>query len=234
MQDITGKVILVTGANRGIGAAIVQHLHAAGAQVVATARRVESLAASAAAGIACEALDVCEEVSVQAAFAAVQARFGRLDGLVNNAGVGRYGKLVDFSLADFDVVLNTNLRGAFACAREAMRVMVPQGAGTIVNIASAVGVKGYAEQAAYTASKHGVMGLTKSLAVEAQPLGIRVSVVLPGGVDTEMVREARPDLDPAELIQPGDIAEAVHYLLALPDSCAIDQIYVRRRSSSPF
>jgi 3-oxoacyl-[acyl-carrier protein] reductase len=101
-------------------------------------------------------------------------------------------------------------------------------------IASVVGYKGYANQSAYTCSKHAVMGLAKALAVEAQPHGIRVCAVLPGGVATEMVREARPDLDPADLLDPDDVAQAVAYLLSLSPRAAVDQIVLRRAKSAPF
>jgi 3-oxoacyl-[acyl-carrier protein] reductase len=112
--------------------------------------------------------------------------------------------------------------------------MEPRRRGYIINISSVVGFKGYVNQAAYAATKHGIMGLTKALALEAQPHGIRVSVVLPGGVDTELVRAARPDLDPKDLLQPDDIAQTVLYLLSLSDRAAVDQIYIRRRNSQPF
>ena len=112
--------------------------------------------------------------------------------------------------------------------------MIPKKSGTIINISSVVGFKGYPNQAAYTASKHALLGLTKSLAVEAQEHGIRVSAILPGGVDTEMVAKARPDLDPKILLEPEDIAHTVLFLLSLSDRAAIDQIYIRRRSSKPF
>jgi len=104
----------------------------------------------------------------------------------------------------------------------------------IINISSVVGFKGYPNQSAYAAAKHGVMGLTKSLAVEALEYGIRVSAILPGGVDTDMVRAARPDLDPSVLLQPEDIAQTAMCLLSLSERAAIDQIYIRRRGSQPF
>ena len=112
--------------------------------------------------------------------------------------------------------------------------MAAKNAGFIINVSSVVGIKGYPEQAAYTASKHGVVGLTKSLAVEAQPHNVRVSLILPGGVDTEMASQSRPDLDRSILMQPEDISQAVIYLLSLSDRAHIDQIYIRRRNSSPF
>ncbi|MFW5845041.1 MAG: SDR family oxidoreductase [Planctomycetota bacterium] len=236
-MQLDGQVVLVTGANRGIGAAVARMTHVQGATVVATARRPGALdALQDELGERCTplVLDVCSETSVEGAFAEAVERHGRIDALVANAGIGRYGRLADFSLDDFDAVLATNLRGAFCCCRAAMRHMLPRRSGTIITIASVVGIKGYPEQAAYTASKHGVMGLTKSLAVEAQEHDIRVSAVLPGGVDTDMVAEARPDLDRSILIRPEDIAHTVCFLLGLPSSCAIDQIQVRRRRAAPF
>jgi len=238
--NLEGKVALVTGAGRGIGRAICIALGQAGAAVAATARSTEQIEAVASeitdAGgkaIAIRA-DIAEESDVCALFDQVNERFGRLDVLVNNAGMGLFGTVEEFSATDFDQVMAVNLRGAFLCCRQAMRAMIPQGSGYIINISSVVGFKGYPNQAAYTAAKHGVMGLTKSLAVEAQRHGIRVSAVLPGGVDTDMVRVARPDLDPSVLMQPEDIARTVMYLLSLSDRAAVDQIYIRRRGSQPF
>ncbi len=178
--------------------------------------------------------DLVDEASIRSLFAAVHERWGRLDILVNNAGIGRYGPVQEFATEDLDAVVDVNLRGTFLCCREAMRLMVPAGQGYIINISSVVGFKGYPNQAAYTATKHAVMGLTKSLAVEAQARGIRASAVLPGGVDTGLVRRARPDLDPSILLQPEDVAQAILFLLSLSDRAAIDQIYIRRRTSTPF
>ena len=238
--DLSGKVALVTGGGRGIGRAICLALGRAGAHVVPAARTVGDIGAVATeigdGGGRATAIrvDLAEEASVRALFAAVRERFGRLDILVNNAGIGLYGPVKDFAVADFDRVVAVNLRGVFLCCQEAMRMMVPARAGTIINISSVVGFKGYPNQAAYTATKHAVMGLTKTLAVEAQEHGIRTSAILPGGVDTAMVREARPDLDPSILLQPEDVAQAVLFLLSLSDRAAIDQIYIRRRTSPPF
>jgi 3-oxoacyl-[acyl-carrier protein] reductase len=150
--------------------------------------------------------DICVERDVKALFAAVCRRFRRLDILVNNAGLGIYGPLAEFDARDFDKVLAVSARGTFLCCREALKPMVKARRGYIINIASVLGFRGYANQSAYTAAKHAVMGLTKSLAVEAQPHGIRVSAILPGGVDTAMARKSRPDLDPSSLLSPEDIA----------------------------
>ncbi|MCX5670689.1 MAG: SDR family NAD(P)-dependent oxidoreductase [Planctomycetota bacterium] len=237
---LAGKVALVTGGGRGIGRAISKALAAAGAHVVVTARTqgqigaVAKEIADAGGAAAAMAMDLADESSVRPVFAAVRERFGRLDVLVNNAGIGLYGLVKDVPLEDLDRMVGVNLRGTFLCCQEAMRIMAPQKSGYIINISSVVGFKGYPKQAGYTATKHAVMGLTKSLAVEAQEHGIRTSAILPGGVDTAMVRDARPDLDPAILLQPEDVAQAVLYLLSLSDRAAVDEIYIRRRTSQPF
>ena len=161
-------------------------------------------------------------------------RFGKIDILVNNAGIGRFGSVADFEVCQFNELMAVNLRGTFLCCRQALKLMIPQKNGYIINISSVVGIKGYPNQAAYTASKHGIMGFTKSLAVEAQEHNIRVSAILPGGVDTELLRMARDDIETSTMMHPDDIAHAVIFLLSLSERAAIDQIYIRRNSSSPF
>jgi len=238
--QLDGMTALVTGAGRGIGRAVALAIADAGARVALAARTAEQIDAVAqeiadAGGEALPvAVDVSDEAAVGDLFARIGTHLGPVDILVNNAGVGIYGPLAEFAAADFDRVLAVNLRGTFLCCREAMRMMMPRRSGTIINVSSVVGFKGYPNQAAYAASKHGIMGLTKSLAAEAVEPGIRVSAILPGGVDTEMVRASRPDLDPSDLLAPEDVAGAVMYLLSLSDRAAVDQIYIRRRTSSPF
>ncbi len=238
--NLCDNIAVVTGAGRGIGRAIALMLGNAGAEVVVTARtesEIETVAGeiSAAGGRArAVRVDISEEEDIRKLFKSVSDDFNRLDILINNAGIGRYGKLVDFDADDLDLMYSVNVRGTFLCCREAMRIMIPRASGYIINVSSVLGFRGYADQSGYTATKHGVMGLTKSLAVEAQEHGIRVSAILPGGVDTEMVRRARPDLDPDILLQPDDVAQAVGYLLSLSPKAAVDQIYIRRQSGKPF
>jgi len=237
---LTGKIALVTGAGRGIGKAISLALASAGAHVVLTARtepQITSLAEQITkAGGSATAIpaDVSLERDIEGVFKQVAQKLGRLDVLVNNAGIGIFGQTAEFAVESLDATFATNVRGPFVCCREALKLMLPAKSGYIINISSVVGFKGYPNQAAYTASKHAIMGLTKALAAEVNSQGIRVSAILPGGVDTDMVGDARPDLKREHLLQPDDIAQTVMYLLSLSERAAVDQIYVRRRNSAPF
>ncbi len=237
---LENQVALVTGGGRGIGRAISLALGTAGAHVIAAARTTTEINAVAdkirAGGGRAEAwpVDLTRESDVVTLFDSIRDRLGRLDILVNNAGIGLFGPVMDFSAEDFDRMVAVNLKGAFLCSQLAMRLMAPRRSGYIINISSVVGFKGYTNQAGYSATKHGVMGLTKVLAREAQEFGIRVSAISPGGVDTGMAGDARPDLDRSVLIRPEDIARTVLFLLSLSDQAAIDEIYIRRRSSQPF
>ncbi len=239
-EEFRGRAAIVTGASRGIGRAIALALGRAGMRVVAAARSKDALEGlvdeikTEGGSAGAVPADVAREADIVSLFARTEAMFGPPSVLINNAGLGLYGPLADYSSSDLDRSIAVNLRGSYLCAREAMRAMIPLRRGYIINIASVVGFKGYANQSAYTATKHGVVGMTKSLAGEAQEYGIRVSVVNPGGVDTEMVRQSRPDLDPSELLQPSDVAQSVLFLLSLSDRAAIDEIYLRRRSGTPF
>lgn len=238
--SLQGQVAIVTGASRGIGKAISLAIARAGAQVVLVARaekrlvEVQQEIERAGGHASIQTADLRSEDDIRWLFAYTQNAFGRLDVLVNNAGIGRFGPLADFATHDLDEVLMVNLRGTYLCCREAMKLMIPRRHGYIINISSVVGFKGYPSQSAYTAAKHGVMGITKSLAAEAQRHDIRVSAVLPGGVDTELATKARPDLDRAILLNPHDVAATVMFLLSLSDRASIDEIYIRRRTSTPF
>lgn len=238
--DLGGQVAMVTGAGRGIGRAVSLALARAGATVVLAARsrnQLEEVAAQieARGGRALVTpFDVTHEPQVVELFGQVSSACGKLDILINNAGVGAFGPVASVTAQDLDHVHAVNVRGTFLACREALRLMRPRGRGYIINLASVVGFRGYASQGAYAASKHAVMGLTKSLALEAQPDGVRVSAVLPGGVNTDMIAEARPDLDRAGLLEPEDVAHTILFLLSLPERAAIDEIYIRRRASKPF
>lgn len=239
-MELQNQTAVVTGAGRGIGRAVALRLARAGATVVCAAR-TESQLKTVADRIRADGgaalihpTDISDERSVDRLFSFVEAQTGGLDILVNNAGIGVFGPLADCATADFDRVMAVNARGTFLCCRSAVRLMRRRSRGAIITISSVVGFKGYANQAAYTASKHAIMGLTKSLAREEQQHGIRVAALLPGGVDTNLAGDARPDLDRSVLMAPDDVAQAVMYLLSVPERAAVDEIYIRRGSSTPF
>lgn len=232
---LTGKTAVVTGGGRGIGRAVGVRLGILGAEVVLASptrshleeavREIEKAGGRARAVPA----DVSREEDVLRLF----AEAGRVDVLVNNAGVGRFKPLVETSAEDWDETMRINLRGVFLCGREAMRSMGGRG-GRIINISSIVGIKGYASQGAYTASKHGVMGLSKVMSVEGQANNIITQVIAPGGVDTDLVSSARPDLDRSGLIRPDDIADAMEFLLRQEGNAITDMVQVRRRGNAPW
>jgi len=238
--DLKNRVALVTGASRGIGRGISLMLADSGVHVILTARSMDKLQkvkeeiTSRGGNATVIPADIAKEQDIKTLFKIIKDKFGRLDIVINNAGIGIWGNLVDFSIEDFDKIMNINVRGTYLCCQQAMKMMIPQKNGYIINISSVVGFKGYPNQSAYTASKHAIMGLTKSLAVEAQEHNIRISAILPGGVETDLSFKARPDLDRSLLILPEDIAKTVLYLLSLSDRAMVDQIFVRRMSSSPF
>jgi len=199
--SLDGRVALVTGASRGLGLAMAQALAAAGAQVVLTARD-EARLAEAAEGIRSRggradiaAFDLLDEAAVTAAVPRIVARHGRLDILLNNAGICLWGGLLESTMDSWRRTLDTNLTAVYLLAREAARPMMAQRSGRIINIGSYVSVIGRERLTAYVASKHGLAGLTKSLAGELGRHGITCNGIAPGFFETEM---AAPILsDPA-------------------------------------
>lgn len=199
--SLEGRVALVTGASRGLGLAMARALAAAGAHVVLAARDESRLDAAAqeirrSGGVAdVEAFDLLDEAAVVAAMQRIVARFGRLDILLNNAGICLWSGLLESTLADWRRTMDTNLTAAYLLAREAARTMVAGRHGRIVNVGSYVSVIGRERLAAYVASKHGLAGLTKSLAGELGRHGVTCNGIAPGFFETEM---AAPILgDPA-------------------------------------
>jgi 3-oxoacyl-[acyl-carrier protein] reductase len=225
MIDLSGRVAIVTGASRGIGRAIAARLAAQGAHVVAAARGENARAV--ADGITAEggradavALDVTEPGAGEGIVRSTLERLGRIDILVNNAGIARDQLLLRMKREDWDAVLATNLTGAFALTQAVLKPMIRQRGGRIVCISSVVGQSGNAGQANYAASKAGVIGFAKAVALEVASRGITVNVVAPGLVETDMTRaitdSARDEwaskIPLRRLGTPDDIASAVCFL----------------------
>jgi 3-oxoacyl-[acyl-carrier protein] reductase len=221
--DLTGQTAFVTGSTRGIGLAIARALHEAGAKVAIVGRdpaRAQAVAAELgdrASGVSC---DVARADQVEAAIGAAEAALGPIDVLVNNAGITRDNILLRLSEADWDAVIDANLKGAFHTTRAVIKGMMKRRSGRVINITSVVGLTGNKGQANYAASKAGLIGFTKSVAREYASRGILVNCIAPGFIDTEMTN-ALPDAARASLLedialgrlgQPEDIAGAVLFL----------------------
>jgi 3-oxoacyl-[acyl-carrier protein] reductase len=220
--SLKGKVALVTGGSRGIGAAVAHELGSAGARVAVNYRSSADAAEQIAeeiGGIAVEG-DVSDPVAAGALVEQVEGALGDLDCLVNNAGVTRDGLIARMSDDDWDAVIETNLRGTFNTCRAVSRKMLRRRSGSIVNLTSVVGIHGNPGQANYAASKAGIIGLTKALARELGARGVRVNAVAPGYIDTELtgvlpeeVRNAILGSTPlGRLGEPEDVARAVRFL----------------------
>ncbi len=225
MLDLSGKVAFVTGASRGIGAAIARTLAAQGAIVVAAARGSHADATVAeivAKGGKAEAasVDVTDPATVEVVVNGALARHGRVDILVNNAGIARDQLLMRMKRADWDEVIATNLTAAFTCTQAVLRPMIKQRGGRIISISSVVGQMGNAGQVNYAASKAGLIGMAKALAREVASRGITVNVVAPGLIDTDMTRalttgtseDWKTQIPLGRLGTPDDVANAVCFL----------------------
>jgi len=225
MMDLAGRVALVTGASRGIGKAIAERLAGRGAHVVAAARgeNAKGVADEIVAGGGLAefiSLDVTEAGAGQDAVAGVVTRHGRIDILVNNAGITKDQLMLRMKRDDWDAVLSTNLTAAFALTQAALKPMLKQRAGRIISISSVVGQSGNAGQANYAASKAGIIGFSKAVALEVASRGITVNVVAPGLIETDMTRaitgtahdEWASKIPLKRLGTPEDIAAAVCFL----------------------
>lgn len=239
-KELAGKTALVTGASRGIGRAISIALAGEGATVVLTARSAEKLEVVAEKVRKADGqtkivmAELTDENSIKNLIAAVAAEYGRLDILVNNAGITHSAKLEETATEDWEKVMQINARAPFILCREALPLLRKAESACIVNISSVVGVKGYPLQSAYTASKHALRGMTISLAEELRGSNVRVHLLCPGGVDTEMVGSVRPDIKKEDLIDPEEIAELVLYLTTHKGNAVLDELHIRRKTSSPW
>ena len=232
---LTGKTALVTGGGGGIGREIAAQLKAAGANVAICGRNVEKLEAAARSigGALTLPGDLLDDTYVQSCVDRTVETFGGLDILINNAGVALSKPFAETTIEDFDRVMATNVRAPFILIRSALPHL-RKARGRVINIASVVAHKGYPLQSAYAASKHALLGLSKSLANELYEDGVRVHVISPGGVYTDMAKVARPDLSPDGLISAAEVADAVMFLLSLDKNAVIDEICLHRQGKAPF
>ncbi len=225
MFELSGKIAIVTGASRGIGRAVAVALARQGASVVAAARGDHAAAVAAeieAAGgqALAQTVDVTDAAAVGGMVIRALERFGRVDVLVNNAGIARDQLMLRMKPEDWEAVLATNLTAAFTCTQAVLRSMIKQRAGRIISISSVVGQAGNAGQANYAASKAGLIGLSKALALEVASRGVTVNVVAPGLIETDMTRAIAEDTRRAwaekvplgRIGAPADVAGAVCFL----------------------
>ncbi|HET8584851.1 MAG TPA: SDR family oxidoreductase [Casimicrobiaceae bacterium] len=229
-NDLEGKAILVTGGGQGLGAAICTELASAGATVYVAelSDRAEQVAASLCnEGMKAIAMrgDIGDETDVKRLLADVERRGGRLDGVVNNAGIDKTTGVDTLEVRDWDAIIRTNLRGPFLLAKFALPLL-RKAQGDIVNVASTAAKRGWPNASAYHASKWGLLGLSYALHAEFREHKVRVTAVIAGGMRTPFLLDRFPDLDPSKLQDPRDVARAVRFALTQPRDSVIAEITV--------
>lgn len=231
MTDLKGKVTLVTGGARGLGAAICQDLYAAGAVVIPADIRVELLEESAAkltgnGKVKPIVLDICDEKAVERVIQGIKDEYGSFDILINNAGTDKTISVEELSIADWDQVMAVNLRGPFLTSKFAMPIMREQGSGHIVNIASTAAKRAWPNAAAYHASKWGLLGFSHALHTEARQYGVKVTAIVTGGMRTPFLLDRFPDIDVETLQDPANVAATIHFVLTQPAETVIPEVMV--------
>jgi 3-oxoacyl-[acyl-carrier protein] reductase len=230
MVSIENQVAVVTGAGRGIGRAIAIELGKLGARVVLAARsrtELEETARVIGASASVIPTDVRKKEDVQKLFEQVTTALGPVDILVNAAGLGIFGPVTDFKDEDFEILIQTNLRGIFFACRFVLPSMIERKTGHIINIASIAGTVGSANRAVYCASKFGVVGFTESLADEVRHHGIRASVICPGSTDTRFSPSETSGKARDRMLRPADVAHAVRMIVTQEPNSFISEIIMR-------
>ncbi len=233
-MNLEGSRCVVTGGSTGIGLATARQLAAAGGRVAICARTAETLEAAATelretgAEILSLRVDVSQEEEVDSLVRAVNEAWGGADLLVNNAGIGVFGTFVDLDIDDYDRVFGVNVRGLFLCSRAFAPGMIEQGGGVIVNVASLAGKNAFAGGAIYSASKHAVMGMSKSMMLDLRPHGVRVLTVCPGTVYTPFFDRV-DQFNPVEerSLQADDVAEMILHVVRLSERATVSEFEIR-------
>jgi 3-oxoacyl-[acyl-carrier protein] reductase len=230
MISVENHIAVVTGAGRGIGRAVAIELGRLGAQVALAARsrtELEQTAGIVGSKASVIPTDVCKKDEIQRLFEQVATDLGPVDILVNAAGLGVFGPVVDFNDEDFEILIQTNLRGIFFTSRFVLPSMIERKRGHIINIASIAGKVGSANRAVYCASKFGVVGFTESLAEEVRQYGIRASVICPGSTDTRFSPSETSGKSRERMLRPEDIAHAVGMIVTQEPNSFISEIIMR-------
>jgi 3-oxoacyl-[acyl-carrier protein] reductase len=221
VNELDGKVALVTGASGGIGAAVARSLHAAGASVAMLSRRGEDLGLERGLGLVC---DVRDRAAVERATEAAVERFGALQIVVANAGVGAYGSFLDLAPEQLEAMIDVNLKGTLYTAAATLPHLIAAGEGDFVALASVAGVRAFPGEAVYNASKFGQVGFTRALDHELRDHGVRATTIAPGGVHTEFaIGAGRDEGDPQleTMLTAGQVAEVVLFAVTRPRSMRI-------------
>ena len=239
-ESIKGLNVLLTGASRGIGRAVAFALAAEGARLSLVARNAEALeeVGRQAAEYGAEAIGIPVDLSLPEALDTVVAQtvehLGGIDVLINNAGVALSKPFAETTPEEWSLLMDLNARVPYFLSQKALPYLLQSSVRTIINIASVVGRKGYKDQSAYGASKHALYGMSKAMASELQPDGVRVHIVAPGSTATEMITSVRPDIEADQLISPEEVAEIILFLLRHRGNGMIDEINIRRTTGTPW
>ena len=239
-MDLSNRTAALTGAGGGIGKAAAEKLASAGMKIILLGgNNLEKLQAT------CDAVqkyssclmlpgDLTDMDFLDDAVSRAVGFTGQIDALINNAGVAQSTPFEEVSVAEYDRIMTINTKVPFFLTQKLLPFLKKSDGASVINIASVVAHAGYPLQSVYTASKHALLGFTKSLAREYYKDGIRVHAICPGGVYTDMVKISRPDLSPEGMIMPEEIAELIYFFLANRGNAVIDEILVHRVNKEPF
>jgi NAD(P)-dependent dehydrogenase (short-subunit alcohol dehydrogenase family) len=232
MEGLSGKIVLVTGGGRGLGAAICQTLAEAGATVIAADIRLDQaeqvVQAIREQGMEASALplDITNDQQVETTVQKLVDQYSKIDVLINNAGTDVTLPIEELTIANWDMVMNVNLRAPFVLSKFILPIMKQQRSGHIVNIASTAAKRAWANASVYHASKWGLMGFSHALHVEGRPFGVKVTAVVAGGMKTPFLLDRFPDIDPDVLQDPKNVADTIRYVLMQPAETVIPEVMV--------